>query len=137
MTCLAIDGHVALLMTAKAIIHIDVDDPFCCGLLGHIAMAGRTRHVGANMRCVIEPDMGVLAVVVNARPRDVFPAGAKRREFLNFRLFSGDHQMTGHAEFGAGHHRIGADVGACMTIQAFEAVREMGVVRKVDGLYRL
>jgi len=24
-----------------------------------------------------------------------------------------------------------------MTIQAFEAVREMGVVRKVDGLYRL
>ena len=137
MTCLAIDGHVALLMTAETIIHADVDDPFCRGLLGHIAVAGRARHVGADMRCVIEPHVSVLAVIVNARPGNVFPARANSREFLNFRLFSGDHQMTGHAEFGAGHYRIGAHVGACMAIQTFETVSEMGVVRKGDGLYGL
>jgi hypothetical protein len=133
----AIDRCLALRVAAKAVAHVQIDRPHRRCLLQHVAVAIRARHIGTNVRRVVEPDVSRNTVVVNPHPRNVLAAGLIRRHLLDFRPVLGDHQMATHAEFHARDGSIGTLVHARVADLAFQSSSKMHFMRegnRLDGL---
>ena len=137
MARLAINRRLPLFVAGKAVAHVQVYDALRGGLLGQITVARRTGHVRANMRRMIEPDMRVLAVVVDAHPGNVFMTRLKGGDFFDLGLVGSNHQVAGHAKFYAGDGGVGPHVGARVAIQALQVIGQMRFVREGDGLHGL
>jgi hypothetical protein len=108
MACGAIDRNIALLMAAKAITHVQIHRAHGCALLLQITVAARARDPSANMRRMIEPDVGRKTVVVDSDPGKIFAAGLIGGHFPDFRPVFCNYQMTTHAEFHAGNSGVGS-----------------------------
>jgi len=129
-----IDRCLTLRVAAKAVAHVQINRPYGRCLLQHIAMAIRARHIGPNVRRVVELHVSRSTVVVNPHPGNVFAAGLIRRHLLDFRPVLGDHQMTAHAELHARNGRIGPLVHARMANLTLQSSGDMHLVRESNRL---
>src|SRR5687768_14576170 len=64
----AVDRGAVLVMTVHAEPHVQVDIALRHGLLGEIAVAGGALHLAADVRRVVELDVGLSDVTVYAAP---------------------------------------------------------------------
>jgi len=137
MARLAINGNVSLLMATQAIAHIQIYDARRCGLLRHVAMAGRALHSRTNVRGVIEPDMSGCAIVVHALPRNVLALRQIVGNFLDLRPILGNDAVAGHAETDVGNAGDRPLGDSHVTRLAHQAIREVRLVREGNRLHRL
>jgi hypothetical protein len=130
----AIDGNLALRVTAEAITHIQVHRADGGGLLRHIAMAVRAGYSGADVRRMIEANVGRGTVIVYAHPGNILAARLVSRDFLDLRAVRGDHLMAVHAELHTGNSGFRTLAHARMANLALQTFGEMSLVREGDGL---
>ena len=104
------------------------------GELAHIPVAGLAGDARADVRRVLETDVGVFFESVNPLPGYVLAGSPLRRHLLDFGGFGGDGLMTNHAEIQARKAGLRTSFGELMAIQAFHSDREMLPVAESDRL---
>ena len=132
----AIDGNLALRVTAEAITHIQVHRADGGGLLRHIAMAARAGHSGADVRRMIEANVGRGAVVVYAHPGNILAARLVSGDLFNLGPVLSDGYVAAHAKAHVRNAGARSLRDACMARFAHQAVRKVRFMRESDGLNR-
>src|SRR6516225_1432933 len=132
----AVDGSPALFMTVQAETHLKVDHQDGYGLLRHVSMADLTIHARTNMWGVIETNMGLRNIVIDALPADIFTAREHRRHFLNLRFVFGDDLVASHADLDVGNARVRPGINANVAVQTLKPISEMDLVCIGDRLDR-
>ncbi len=121
-------------MAVHAVTHGQVNGAYNHSLLGHIPVTTRASDFRADVRCMVESDMGARDEAVNALPRDIFPARRIGGNFPDLGPVGGDGLVAGHANFGAGDGRVRALIDTDVTVDASYPLSQMDLVAVGDGL---
>jgi len=135
MACDAIHGHLLLLVAPHTVSHGEVYSSDRYGLLSHVAVTLGAGDARADMRRMIELDVGRGIEIVDPLPRDIFAPRGIGGHFLDFGFVGGDHLMASHAETGAWDASVGAFIDPRVAVGALHVVRQVDLVRVRDGLH--
>jgi hypothetical protein len=111
MTGLAVIGDLSLFVAIDAEPHRVVHGTLGDGHFSHVSMAGGAINLGADVRGMIEADVGFVRPAVDALPGNIFSAITVSADFLNFRVIGQKRLVAaptgadiGYSGFGAPRH---------------------------------
>src|SRR5258705_671580 len=133
----AVGRDLPFVVTVHAVPHRQLDVPLGDGLLADIAVTRRALDLRADVRRVIELDVGGRRVAVHALPRQIDALGAHRRDLFDPWSIDGDRVVADHAGPDARKTRDGTCRDAFMAVLgARDLFRDVHVVWKLDRLNR-
>ena len=107
------------------------------GLLRLVAVTGRTFHLGANVRRVLEPHVRLRKICVDAIPVEIDPLGLHLGDLLNQRPIGRDLRVAGHTGVEPGQTGARPLLDRGMAVGADGALRQVNLVRERKRLRHL
>src|SRR5262249_5288135 len=122
-------------MAIEAVAHRQVEGALRHGLLGHLSVALRAIHSGANVRGMIELHVFFGGEGVNALPGNLLPALRVGSHLLDLRAVGRDRRVAEHAVLDAGDPGHGPLARAGMTTPAADLSFQVQAVGEGDRLH--